>query len=303
MVHALQDQNFDLYEHQQQALRWVAQGNQDRAIALQSLWEGEAVVLTWAYRKSTGEDPELKKESSFENWLQVNREIENGRRRAWGCPLRMTEYLNFPYGQGALFVQKTLETKGWKGVDQLWAHPPDSTCEILSGGKDISEVKEIQFFQRPPEVLTGGKCVWAQTLGAYGLLEYLFNFIGEKKARAAVEGWRGDRFEFWKGPGDNWKAMLIYVAFSQPQEAEVFANAFALSQWRRFPIESVLEQDGDIQWLKTSHLNECTYVELLGNNVLVIEGLEPLKTSAVREALLRKKPVLTHGERIFTVPY
>jgi hypothetical protein len=258
--------------------------------------------LTWAYRKSTGEDPELKQESSFENWLRVNRQIENGRRRAWGCPLRMTEYLNFPYVQGALFVQKTYEAKGWKGVDQLWANPPVSSLEILSGGKDVSDIGEIRLFKNAPGALDGGKCVWAQTMGAYGLLEYLFNFIGEKNARAAVDGWRGDRFEFWRSSNGDWKALLANIFFSDKQEAGAFADTFAISQWRRFPIASIVEKTESIQWLKTSHKDECTYVEWSDKNVLVIEGLEASKTAAVREVLLREKPVLTHGERVFTVP-
>jgi hypothetical protein len=302
MVHALQDQNFGLYERQKEVLQWLSRGNQDRAMALQALWEGEAVALTWAYRKSTGEDPELKQESSFENWLRVNRQIENGRRRAWGCPLRMTEYLNFPYVQGALFVQKTYEAKGWKGVDQLWANPPVSSLEILSGGKDVSDIGEIRLFKNAPGALDGGKCVWAQTMGAYGLLEYLFNFIGEKNARAAVDGWRGDRFEFWRSSNGDWKALLANIFFSDKQVAGAFADTFAISQWRRFPIASIVEKTESIQWLKTSHKDECTYVEWSDKNVLVIEGLEASKTAAVREVLLREKPVLTHGERVFTVP-
>jgi len=303
MVHALQDQNFGLEQLQKDALRWNLEGNQDRAMALQALWEGEAVALTWQFRKSTGDDPELKLENSFEKSMQLNREMENGRRRAWGCPLRMTEYLNFPYVQGALFVDRIYETKGWKGVDRLWEHPPITSREILSGGEDSSAIEEIHFPQMNPGVMEGGQRVWSQTMGAYGLLEFLFNYLGEKTARAAVEGWRGDHFEFWRGNEGDWKALLARVTFANPQEAQAFANAFAYSQWRRFPILSILERDENIQWLKTSNHDACVYVECSDNDVLVVEGLEASKTSAAREVLLREKPVLTHGDRILTVPW
>ena len=111
-----------------------------------------------------------------------------------------------------------------------------------------------------------------------------------------------DRFEFWRSSNGDWKALLANIFFSDKQEAGAFADTFAISQWRRFPIASIVEKTESIQWLKTSHKDECTYVEWSDKNVLVIEGLEASKTAAVREVLLREKPVLTHGERVFTVP-
>jgi hypothetical protein len=289
LVHALQDQNLGLESRRREAMQAYSDGNEDRATALRALWEGEAVFVTWQFRKSTGEDQESQAEVRFDQWLQTKRKIENGRRRAWGCPLRMVEYLNFPYVQGALFVQKTFDAKGWKGVDQLWSQPPTSSREIISDGKTEFKPTVVRF-DPAHGILNDGKCVWVQTMGSQGLLEYLYGFIGESSAHAVVEGWRGDRFEFWKGNDGTWKALLACVEFDNSQEAASFSKAFAITQMHRFPIESVLQADEKVQWLQTSRDSQCTYLEVSGNHVWVIEGLDPSKTSAVREAVLVESP-------------
>lgn len=128
LLHALQDQNWNLLSLQQQAL------TTDQKRALEGLIEGEAMLAV----------AEL-----------LDYDFEQHTRLPATGPIERSRYEKiFNYGSGLKFVNWLRSKGGWAAVDQAWKNPPRSTAQVLHPeGYSIAQAQAIPFAPVAGELL------------------------------------------------------------------------------------------------------------------------------------------------------
>lgn len=183
VVHALQDQHFDLMDVQGD-LEAIAD---DEYLALKSLIEGDATVGQVLYLL---EYPELL--GAVEDELA---EYESPSLDA--APLFYAETLLFPYDQGATFVAEIYGQGGWQAVDAMYSNPPVSSEQILHPEKylDGEEPVDVSIDDPTSALGDGWEVLDDNVMGEFLTDVFLRNGgATNSDARDASEGWGGDAY-------------------------------------------------------------------------------------------------------------
>lgn len=218
-THALQDQHFDLAK-----LGTDDPSNGDRASARLALAEGDATLLMglWSFQHLTAADQaELLRQSSDPAQLALLARM----------PPFLVQQLLFPYQQGAAFVGRLYGSGGWGAVDAAYAHPPDSSAQILhpelytSGVAPLAVGVDAAGLARALDGAAGPgwRVGYEDTLGEFTLGQWLTRGVGADAA-ASVSGWRGDRAAYLEGPAGRWY-LVIRATFDSASSAATFAAA------------------------------------------------------------------------------
>jgi hypothetical protein len=215
LTHALQDESLRLDERMQKL-----KDDSDRALALQSLLEGEAtlVMIRVALQQIPGANDQTEE--------QIGPLLSAGALEKANVPADVPEYfvdqLFFPYVDGLEFVRAAVKRGGWAEVDKLWRTPPESSAEILHGGPLPPPATGLL-----PDNLTtiapGKRLLYFDTLGEWTLRFLLERGLPEKEASVAAEGWRGDRIAFFSSGGTT--GYLWRIRFDEPASASRFEAA------------------------------------------------------------------------------
>lgn len=215
-AHALQDAAFDF-----DTLETDAPGEDDRALARTALIEGDAsvVMLAWAFE-----------------YLSPDELLEIGTGTTLpdmtGIPSWMVAQLTFPYEDGLTWAGtlagNPLVSPDFGPIDAAFTDPPDSTEQIIhlsawDAREDPIPVAEIGLATALGE---GWSMVDATPIGEAFIgmiLEY--HGLPRATARAAGEGWGGDRASIASGP-DGAFAVAWRLAWDTPADADEFASAY-----------------------------------------------------------------------------
>jgi hypothetical protein len=237
LTHALQDESLKLDRRMKEMKE-----NGDRALALESLLEGEAtlvmvrVVLTGV----PGAD-----ESTEE---MLGPLLSAGALERSGVPKDIPDYfveqLFFPYTEGTAYVRRVVKSKGWPGVDRLWKNPPMSTSEILHEGQTFAPVENLLPGNAERLSPSGFHFLYADTLGEWTLRFLLRRSIGEDQADAAASGWRGDRIAFFAS--GRTIAYLWRARFDSPASAQRFETAWSRARLKAPRKEIVARRGQDV---------------------------------------------------------
>jgi hypothetical protein len=196
LTHALQDQHFDL-------TGFLAQGeglSMDEQFARSSIMEGQAVAIALNLSlEDRGTD--FTRVVNIAEWVGLNNYLSASGQKAFGHRVFLNEAINFPYVQGATFLQNYVRAYGWKGMEALFRHPPRSTRQILHPSEFFPKRHNpirIQLGDLSAGPLPGYTRIWEDSFGEYGLTTLLAQEVGEKEAQRAAAGWRGDRFQVYE---------------------------------------------------------------------------------------------------------
>lgn len=221
LVHALQDQHFDLDLLTERDI-----DNSDVALAVQALVEGDA---SYAMLYRVLPDPDAIPLASLGSVLAAagGASTEMGGRMAT-APRALTEQLTFPYIYGLTFIQAVKQQgEGWSAVDAAFARPPLSSEQILHPDKYLSATPDwpTAMQARRPErwIGRGWSLSEDDTLGEFGASILLSESLPDLDARATVRGWDGDRLMVWRR-GDRGAGAWLTV-WDSPTDAERFAEA------------------------------------------------------------------------------
>jgi hypothetical protein len=305
MVHALQDQHFDL-----QAMDKVVKRDDDMALALSALVEGEATLVMFAEMLRDDGDPRAalkmppqKMDLAFAA-LKGFMPFASGR-TFQRSPLILRESLIFPYHKGTVFVLHLTNRSQWKLVDRAFREPPTSTEQILHPEKyfDKNKLDEPQQVDLPDvaaAVGPGWKRVGYNVMGEFATMILLADYKGAsgKTAQAAAAGWDGDRYAVFES-ADKRLGLVWMTTWDSEKDAEEFAAAYAdrlakkLSETARAPLSA---PPPGAKPLKTKpaimHLSrwERTYhIERRGQEVAVIEGFSAEATAKLAELAFTAK--------------
>jgi hypothetical protein len=204
LVHALQDQHYDLGTH----LSYKPEAN-DRESALQALAEGDAtsammdLLLKDASRRAIDVPDDL-----------FAAEVEGsmtGTPESTSVPRVLRASLVAPYVDGVLFVHALRrrglakagaaggDDGGWSVVDEAWRVPPETTEQLLHLDKyDAREPQDMVAMPPPPAA--GWTMAYDDIFGEEGLRIAVEEWLPAKAAAAVARGWGGDRAALFRGP-------------------------------------------------------------------------------------------------------
>jgi hypothetical protein len=208
LVHALQDQHFDLGSR----LSYKPEAN-DRESALQALAEGDATSAMMdllLQESNTGAlaIPDNLFVAQVEGSMTETSDLAD-------VPRVLRASLVAPYVDGVLFVHALRrrgiarvratgshhDDGGWSAVDEAWRKPPETTEQLLHLTKfDAREPPEPVPVPPPPG--PDWTTTYDDVFGEEGLRIAVEDWVAKKIAASVAEGWGGDRAALFRGkPG------------------------------------------------------------------------------------------------------
>ena len=227
MAHALADQHFDLLE-----LFELTKGNDDLALAVTSLIEGEATVVMLGELLETDDSSELLVDLPPERIDAMFRLVSwiapfTSGRTFRSSPKILRESLIFPYHKGTVFVLHLTNQGGWGAVNTAFGQPPLSTEQILHPEKYLGPEPDWPTAVELPKLAEQLGDSWSalggNVLGEMQIQILLENIPGAQQAAA---GWDGDRYEVFEHE-DGRLAVGWYSTWDSDEDAREFAIAAA----------------------------------------------------------------------------
>jgi hypothetical protein len=217
LTHALQDQNFDL----ESSLDKV-KDDDDRALALKSVAEGDATLAGFAYAAGGMDD-------ATANLLVANlKDLPKIlAAQAPDTPVGLSAPLLFQYSEGSSFVADAYRRGGWTAVDALYRNPPESSHQILH---------PALYFDSPApapritlagyeNIMAGWKKVDDDTFGESLLRVIVERNLGKQSDELGIASrWTADRMIVLQQSRD--VNVIWMLAFSDNQSAAHFAVVY-----------------------------------------------------------------------------
>jgi len=289
LVHALQDQHFDMKAYLEALKKLPLDERQARVCVV----EGEATALQKEYMlRLSGSGKSFVETERLSRQNDINMLIGLG--RAWfrGQRGRMVieDTLGFSYAYGGAFFQELLKGRPWSGMDEVHRSPPKTTSEVIHPARYLDRSvrrAHIRFRGLTDEgkPLRGYRSIWEEVYGEYGLTELLSSRTYYKEARAATVGWRGDRLQVFEGPrGD---CILVgYVLFEEASQAARFFGMYREYLAHKTKPEGSLLWDGEQYRIAHPKTGRITHLEARGSSVLFVEDVDPKRVDALVKELL-----------------
>lgn len=272
LIHALQDQSFDLT-----AIDRLELDNSDVDTAIRSLIEGDATYFN--VRVMTGDTLAGMGPLPLGNGgARVDAEPGTVLAQA---PDLISRSLVFPYLQGAEFVQHLYRNDGYRAVNRAFrSHPPLSTEQILHPERYLRPAPDWPVALSLPDdsAPSGATLLDEDTLGELGVLSWL-ETVGQLDLVGEPLGWGGDRYRVYALPRGG-EALVWMTTWDGPAEAERFEHRArhtllptATGRWRA---------DGSLR-----HSEVRATVRRDGTDVVVIVGLSRREAGHLARATLR----------------
>jgi hypothetical protein len=197
LTHALQDQNFNLLNY---ALE--IKDNDDREYAASALIEGDATLVMTQYMMqdmSWNTLSDTVTYSATQSMVQIRK-----------APRFLREMLVFPYLKGQVFCSEVFARGGFRALDEVYAHPPVSTSQILHPEKYFPESREDPIPITFPSSTTfnGEKPLSDNVVGEMAMRVLFSQYEDPATAGDTAAAWRGDRYlVFDKGNVLVWKSI------------------------------------------------------------------------------------------------
>jgi len=221
LVHALQDQHFNLDSLQQ------ARGDNDRLAAGQAVVEGQATFEQLG--AMIGSDNAIT--SLPGGWDRVRQMIREGQSSMpvfASAPTILQETLIFPYLTGAEFMRQfKQQAKGQSPFTRM----PTSTEQLLHPDRYFDALDEPTTVTLPPPL--SGTAEYQNNLGEFETRILLFEYLKDQgSAVRGAAGWDGDRYMLIKTPkGD---AIAWVTVWDSSIDAAEFFDLLDASMIKRF---------------------------------------------------------------------
>ncbi len=231
VVHALQDQHFDLESYNDLRL----DGNSDESLAVTALIEGDATLAQIDFILG---DMRLARE-----FLDELESAEISTEQLDNAPPIVAQTLLFPYEQGQIFTQFLFDEGGWEMVDDAYANPPTTTEQILHPEKyvDGEEATEVETPDLEGFLGSDWRTIDEDTWGEYQISIILAERgdLSEEQVTTASEGWGGDAYAVTSS--DDGEAILWRSEWDSEDDADEFATALGNRESIRLDAEASSE--------------------------------------------------------------
>lgn len=283
IVHALQDQHFDLLQFMK-----TDKENGDSQSARQALVEGDGMALMLEFQMaSVKQAPPWGNETIL---AIIRQSMEQGMSTVKKVPLALREGLIFPYAGGLDFVAHFRKHHPWKRIDEIYKKPPLSTEHILHPETyesyelpvpvQAKALASLRDFDEKKSLVHGEKGI-----------ELFLRSHGVKKARAsqAAAGWGGDRAVIYalkghKGSGTKDTIGVALTSWDSIADAKEFFEALeqALPSLSGGATSTARTDKVDEYKMKSGGKLQA---ELRGQEVLLVIDVPAARAESVRAEL------------------
>ncbi|HEX7120780.1 MAG TPA: hypothetical protein VF178_00330 [Gemmatimonadaceae bacterium] len=222
LVHALQDQHFDLDSLTR------ARDDNDRTVAGQAVVEGQA-TLEQISTMIGSNNLAAALPGGWDRVRQLIREMQGAMPIFSSAPTLLQETLLFPYLTGAEFMR---QFKQQRPGQQPWGQMPTSTEQLLHATRYFESLDTPTAVTLPAPA-TGTK-VFENNLGEFETRLLLFEHLRDQaSAVRGAAGWDGDRYALIETPrGD---ALVWVTVWDSSIDAAEFFDLFDAALVKRFP--------------------------------------------------------------------
>jgi hypothetical protein len=272
LAHALADQQHPLGKYLNRG-----SPDSDESTAREAVMEGQATWLTWAYEsKIAGGRAEVPEEVL--NDITADPQDDGSFPVLNAAPLYVRESLLFPYDAGARFQDAVFHRLGVKGFDEVFAHSPASTQQILHA-TDYFDRKEPKAPELPTLAAELGKQrareyrdLIGGSVGEFDHEILLQQFTDGRTARGASIHWRGGEFRVYERKKDSVPLLIYASEWDSPEAAQTFFSLYERvlrRKWKHMDVESRTATE-----LKGTGDSGRFTVRIAGTAVQSIEGLK-----------------------------
>lgn len=247
LTHALQDQHYEL-----EAILSDSDHDADALLARRAVVEGDAVAVMFDYllgplQRSFVALPNVK--DLYEKTLQQQMGSENGMRQLQEAPPFIRDSLLFPYIYGARFIQVFRKEYSWPEADQLYAHLPTSTEQIMHPEKYLEQHDDPALQDNPIDALLMAWDIdYSDVLGEFQTYLTLRQFLPDEEARKAAAGWDGDQVRLLQD--DKGRLALQWDStWDSTAEAKEFRDFYAKLVRLKYKLkEPTAGPSGNLSW-------------------------------------------------------
>jgi hypothetical protein len=272
LVHALQDQHFDLRRFE----KWP-KGDSDAELAAHALVEGEAtlVMIQYDFDQSGIRFDLTKLPSLTETMLQQDTSSDSKDFPVLAAaPKVLRENLQFPYVYGVGFVQSVLKNRTWLALNAIYRELPSSTEQIIHPEKFISRERPVKLELADLLPVLGPD--WKQpdqdVNGEFGYQVLLGEFVPKLASRAAAAGWGGDRYALYENRRTGAVTLAQYTTWDTEADAAEFFAAYSDRTRSRYNAPAPAQLKPDVRVFETGE--GFVVIEKRASDVLIIEGIQ-----------------------------
>lgn len=256
LVHAVDDQNFNLMRYVEGAKESEQQLARLAAVEGQASW----VMTEWAMRQSG--------RSLVGNRLLAIAAASATRFEASrfpvyeSTPLYFREALIFPYTDGLLFQHDMIERFGMEGLKRVFRQPPQNTQQVLQPELYLEGLAPEAPELPPTRLPKGFKPVYD---GRFGQLDHrvlLEQHLGDEDRDDLLDKWRGSQFEVFERRRTGESALRYAVQWEDTDAAREYYHLY----------REVCERKWDGLELVDRGLDRCEGSTDSGRVVLELEG-------------------------------
>ncbi len=254
LTHGLQDQHFDLQKFMPSDATSQKALDDDHQAARRFVAEGDATFTMFLYQvvEMTGKkvDPavvkmlntqlaqfasmtpeEMMKQNSAGFGASMDPEIKKSVDAMGEIPLTVLVPMIDSYMQGAKLTATAFDHGGWKGVNDLYTHPPESTEQALHPATKMYPKRDRPLVVTIPAAKAGTQVADV----VYGELQWqiYFELWAKDQKAIASEGWGGDRTVVTKRDDGRMLARTV-TAWDTANDATEFQAAYKASMAKRF---------------------------------------------------------------------
>ncbi|HXU09645.1 MAG TPA: hypothetical protein VN743_11670 [Blastocatellia bacterium] len=279
LVHALQDQHFDLRRFE----NWP-KGDSDAELAAHALVEGEATVVMIEYEfDERGAQLDRARLILLANSL-IEQDSDTDAKTypvLANAPKVLKENLQFPYLYGAAFVGTLLKGRSWQTLDSVYKYLPSSSEQIMHPDRFLSRDNPVKIELADLNRVIGPD--WKKSdvdvNGEFGYLVALAEFIPTRIARVAAAGWGGDGYALYEKKDSDATLLVQYTTWDSEGDAREFFDAYSTRTEKRYAVRKPAGLNTPQHVYETAE--GMASVEIRGKDVVMIEG------AATREQLTR----------------
>ncbi len=270
LVHALQDQHFDLRRFED----WP-KGDSDAELAVHALIEGEATLVMIEYDfEQQGMKLDMNKVGALtDNMIEQDTDSDA---KAYpvlaNAPKVLKENLQFPYIYGAGFVGAVLKNRSWQALDSSYTNLPASTEQIMHPERFLirDNPVKIDIPDLSGSLGPNWKKADSDVNGEFGYLVALAEFLPKRTARNAAAGWGGDRYALYEDKTTGALVLAQYTTWDTERDAREFFDAYSDRTQKRYKLGKPLDSIAQVRLGETSE--GFASIELRGKDVVTIEG-------------------------------
>jgi len=280
LTHALQDQYFKLKN-----LGVEDKTNDDRALAVEALIEGDAMRITQDYMMSmiTNDPERLKK------LVRLFGQLMGESKGFSEYPAYVRRNLIFPYVQGSTFVAKLFERGGNDLIDAAFCRPPLSTEQVIHPERFLEQRDDPVLINLPDmKPVLGEK--WS---------ELMTNVVGEFNIRVlfdvydmgtigkfASEGWDGDQFRAYLNEPEGTVFIAWMTTWDSTQDAREFYDAYRSLFDRKYrrSLRGVETREKPPSFFASTTAG-AVYIERRDTEVGILDGFPQERLIPLREVM------------------